>query len=246
MRIAICFSGQLRTWKKVYNTWDYIVNNKNNEHQIDYFFHTFYENSTPKIGVSHVNMDLVDIPESDFDEICEIFKPKKSKIESQKAFVDLLNIDQYVNPYVCQYYSMYKSCELKKEYEIENNFEYDLVIKMRYDLFFKHFIIDEDNIISENTYYGYNPDYDEMGNLRRITDLFFYSKSKTFDFLSTYYINTELLPIEYRDHSIEPEFAWFYNITSNNIKIEEYHWDIKVMRNDLSEIKNNDFSYEIY
>ena len=64
--------------------------------------------------------------------------------------------------------------------------------------------------------------------------------------LSTYYINTELLPIEYRDHSIEPEFAWFYNITSNNIKIEEYHWDIKVMRNDLSEIKNNDFSYEIY
>ena len=61
-----------------------------------------------------------------------------------------------------------------------------------------------------------------------------------------YYINTELLPIEYRDHSIEPEFAWFYNITSNNIKIEEYHWDIKVMRNDLSEIKNNDFSYEIY
>ena len=141
---------------------------------------------------------------------------------------------------------MYQSCELKKEYEKENNFEYDLVIKMRYDLFFKYDIIDCDNNFNENTYYGYNPAYDEFGNLMRITDLFFYSKTKTFDFLSTYYANLHTLPKKYLDHSIEPEFSWFYYVTSNNIKINENHWDIKVMRNSLSEIKNNDFTYEVY
>ena len=246
MKVAVCFSGQLRTWKKVYKTWEHIINNNDTKHEIDYFFHAFKENSIPKIGVSHVDMELLDTPQVEFEELKNIFNPKKYEIESQKKFIENLESVDYVNPYICQYYSMFKSSQLKKEYERENNFEYDLVIKMRYDLFFNEDIIDTNKIFNENIYYGYNPSYDEYGNLNRITDLFFYSKSKTFDFLSEYYNNIKCLPSKYKDYSLEPEFAWFYYVTSNNITIDEYHWDIKVMRKDMTEVKNKDLSYETY
>lgn len=246
MKIAICFSGQLRTWRKVYQTWNYIIENNNNEHEIDFFFHAFSENTTPKIGVSHVEMDLSNVDPIEFDELNHIFMPKKFEIESQEKFVKSIDLLDYVNPYICQYYSMFKSCQLKKQYEIEKCIKYDLVVKMRYDLFFKNYIINPNDEFNENIFYGYNPSYDEHGKLIRITDLFFYSKSNTFDFLSDYCWNIKNLPNKFRDYSIEPEFAWFYYLQSNNININEYHWDIKVMRKDFSEIKNIDFSYETY
>jgi hypothetical protein len=42
------------------------------------------------------------------------------------------------------YYSIYKSNELKKQYEIENNFKYDYVIRLRMDVQFEYELDIED------------------------------------------------------------------------------------------------------
>jgi hypothetical protein len=138
-RIAICLSGQLRTWRKVIDTWKYIVND--NDVQVDYFLHVWSENTIPKIGVPHTELELLDINHYEFDDIIKILKPVKYTIESQEQFLKTIVDKEYINPYECQYYSMFKSCELKTKHEIENNFTYDVVAKVRFDLHFKYGII---------------------------------------------------------------------------------------------------------
>jgi hypothetical protein len=53
------------------------------------------------------------------------------------------------------------------------------------------------------------------------------------------------LPEYYRDWSIPPEFAWFYHLKNSNIDIDVNHWDIKVVRNNMDEVKNKNFDYEM-
>jgi hypothetical protein len=240
-RIAICLSGQLRTWRKVIDTWKYIVND--NDVQVDYFLHVWSENTIPKIGVPHTELELLDINHYEFDDIIKILKPVKYTIESQEQFLKTIVDKEYINPYECQYYSMFKSCELKTKHEIENNFTYDVVAKVRFDLHFKYGIINPD--IIENTMYGYHCTYDENNVQNRVGDIFFYSDSKTFNTLCDFYNNTDMIPNELKDWSVPPEFSWFHYVTKNNININVNHWDIKVMRNNIDEVKNKNFDYEI-
>lgn len=243
-KIAVCFSGQLRTWKKVFNTWKYIVDDNIFDFEIDYFFHLFKENTIPKVGINQVDLDLIDVDDYEVQELINIFKPKKYKIESQQSFVNTLDRSKYLNPYICQYYSMLQSAELKHQYEIENNFKYDICVKSRYDLNFKHFIINPEDDIRSNCYYGYNPILDDNYEVKIITDLFFYSDSQTFDFVSSYYKEMDSLPENLKNYKIEPEYNWFYFLKKNGIFIKPHHWNIKVMRNNINEIKNKDMSYE--
>jgi hypothetical protein len=71
------------------------------------------------------------------------------------------------------------------------------------------------------------------------------SHSKTFNTLCDFYNNTDMIPNELKDWSIPPEFSWFHYVTKNNININVNHWDIKVMRNNIDEVKNKNFDYEI-
>lgn len=243
-RIAVCISGQLRTWEKVIDSWQYIVNDNVFDIQIDYFLHLFSENTIPTIGVNQIDLPLSLVDKKEVNKFLLKINPVNSKIESQSDFIKTIDSSSYVNPYICQYYSMWQAAKMKYEYEIQNNFRYDIVIKSRYDLLFKYFIINPEDKIEKNSYYGYNPVYFDDGSLKVITDLFFYSDSETFDIISNYYNEINNLPEQYKNYSIEPEYNWFYFLNNKNIKIFPNHWDIKVMRNNYSEIKNKDMSYE--
>ena len=139
---------------------------------------------------------------------------------------------------------MSKSCQLKCDYEKENNFKYDIVVKSRFDLFFKHNIIEDLNI-KENTIYAYSPTYDDDGVLDRVTDIFYYANSDTFNKLTNYYYDIKNLPEKYMTWDLPPEFAWYYYMVNLGINVEVNHWDIKVMRNNIDEVKNKNFDYEM-
>ncbi len=243
-RVAVCFSGQLRTWKKVFETWEYLVFNE--EIEVDYFFHAWEENTIPKFGVLQSNLELFDLPENEKEEIVEFLKPKLFKFESQKWFNDFVNAKEYINPYSCQYYSMMESAKLKTQYEQENGFQYDAVIKCRFDLLLQEPIIFDTTPIDPNTIYACHCLADENDVLYRITDLLFYSDSPTFDKLCSYHNHVDDIPEELKDYSKPAELVWFKFIVDQKINFIRNYWEIRVMRNDISEIKNLDFSYETY
>lgn len=84
-----------------------------------------------------------------------------------------------------QLYKIYKCNELKKQYEIDNDFKYDLVIRIRPDLVFLESLnldtIDSINHINFGIPGAFYPN--------RIFDIFFYSNNSNMDKLSETWLN---------------------------------------------------------
>ena len=128
MRIAVCFSGQPRTWRKCYESWHNLFLQFDTE--VDYFYHLWNFNTLPQI-LNDSTPILV--TQSELDDIYAILKPKKLIIENLdknlKVINDLLLIGEKYpksgGPPVhwsgAQFYSHMCSTHLKRQYEIENN-----------------------------------------------------------------------------------------------------------------------------
>jgi len=116
MRIALCLSGGLRNFKDTYHTFKHFLLEK---HDIDVFFFGL-EN---KEGKEQNIVDFVDL-----------YNPKMFLINGDSYYKDI--ICKYTIPF--SYYSFYnvmKCNELKKNFEKQNNFKYDLVLRSRTDYF---------------------------------------------------------------------------------------------------------------
>ena len=138
MRIAVIFGGQLRTGvetsKSVLNfLGDYLPN-------CDFFVHTWditsYKNGDYKNSHSDsFDWESIKLKDDYLQEFLKIYKPLKYEVTPFLKFrEEIENSEDYLMP--AWAYSFWKSNELKKEYENENNFKYDYVIKLRGDLIF--------------------------------------------------------------------------------------------------------------
>ena len=135
MKIALCLRG-LATGTSKSNSkvmgflgWQSIVKNVCQGHDFDVFCHSW------STSVS--------------DKIIETYKPKKYKFEDQIIFSDTYEKGMEKKPDAkikknvwaeqlirSQMYSLSESIKLKSDYEKENNFLYDAVIILRYDIHF--------------------------------------------------------------------------------------------------------------
>lgn len=243
-RIAICLSGQPRSWKKCYQTWSNIFALAGNV-EVDYFIHMWDFNSYPaKFGQEKESIKLT---EEELAEIIDTIKPKKIIVESEKKFTPLNgNPALSSSPYLSQYYGVLRCARLKKQYEIENDFLYDIVVRLRFDIFFGNNVITHPDFkIKERTIYGIHYGYDWDFRAFRFGDMFFFSDSMTYDILSEYYYGVHLLPEVWFDSSIPPEFAWHYFFKNNNIDIDINYWDIKLMRQSPDHLLFDNSDYEI-
>lgn len=138
MRIAVIFGGQVRTGvetsKSVFNFLGNFLP------YCDFFIHT-WDITTYKKGDYHnshsptFDWDAIKIKEEYLKEFLEIYKPKKYEITPFLEFrKNIENSSNFLMP--AWTYSFWKSNELKKDFEKENNFKYDYVIKLRGDLIF--------------------------------------------------------------------------------------------------------------
>lgn len=125
-KIAVCLSGQLRTWK---------IAGPNIKRffgpDVDYFIHSWTESAErTSIGTHSVDYGVT----HDADEINEVvkfFQPTRCQFETilqQEGFVT----GRWVN----LFYSLDKSMKLKQQFEKEKRFKYDIVVKCRFDLAF--------------------------------------------------------------------------------------------------------------
>jgi hypothetical protein len=164
-KVAVCISGQIRTAIEAHSSF---INFFKNE-DIDVFIHTWYD---PKI--------------KDHSEIIEkiktLYQPKSFQIDHSPNYNRL--------DFAVMLKSFMLSNELKKNYEIENDFRYDVVVKYRFDILFKHHIQFPTNSIQQRTlYYPFgntgilNSDYDNHG----MTDVIFWGDSQTMDIATDVY-----------------------------------------------------------
>lgn len=158
MRIALCLSGQPRFFERGYEfIKKYIIDPNEN---VDIFTHLWFDESeVGNEGFMNTSDILIkDGYKGDFikpnivEEIISLYNPKKIKYEKQYNCNEFIKNDYVINdmtnPFATfsSYLSSHKSIQLKNEYELENNFEYDMVIKCRYDL-----IMDKPLIINKIT-----------------------------------------------------------------------------------------------
>ncbi len=149
-KIAICLSGQPR-----YISDGYLNLNREilSKYDVDFFIHTWFDpnyvgskfdfsplNSYNRSGIWEINT---------IEKINELYQPLKIYYEPQKQF-NIYNDVSYEKQspiaLYSMYYSIWKSNELKKEYENKNNFKYDCVIRTRFDIKLDYFNLDLDKI----------------------------------------------------------------------------------------------------
>jgi len=137
LRLALLITGTSRNYKVNYVTWKKYLFDL---FDTDIFFHTY--------DVTGYHDEIYNNKINSFNpnDIIQLLKPKKYIIDSftnkitefKKKVVSQCSRSNSPNPEFikAQLYSIYQVNELKKMYEKENKFEYDCVIKIRFDTIF--------------------------------------------------------------------------------------------------------------
>lgn len=190
MRIAVCISGQPRTWRTAKdNILKYF---ELDDVQVDFFIHTWDCNSFRKNGEILWDRQYESVSEFELEEITKAFNPKKIELET---FSD----KSHRSVWESIFYSFMKSVWLKRQYELENDFLYDIVIKTRFDINFhmqginsvnkplnKFYIHPIRTLVAYSANNGI-PKFPSEFNLNTFDDVYFYADSKTMDIISNIY-----------------------------------------------------------
>jgi len=148
-RLAVCISSQLRdvhlTLENIKETFDYFYYDS----QIDYFIyapdyitrkHTLFADIA---GDPHTEK----LPSAVIDNVKNVIKPVSMKIESDDEGIrkiieenisdkdDLQAAKHWNYMYFGQFYQAERVLELRRQYELENDFEYDYVVRIRPDFY---------------------------------------------------------------------------------------------------------------
>ncbi len=190
MRIAVCLSGQPRTWKTASKNIKKYFELKGAT--VDYFIHTWDTNTYRDLNDTSDRKQDYKVSKEEAVEIRNTYNPLLMEFEEY----DVKKFQRWT----ALFYSFMKSVWLKKKYELENDFEYDLVIKTRFDINFKQEGI---NAFHEplNTFYlhkvyplvAYTANellehkFPTEYNQNHFDDVFFYSDSRTMDVISKIY-----------------------------------------------------------
>jgi len=247
-RVALCFSGQLRAWRKALPTIKEFMTLF--PHEPDVFMHVWNFNSTSHAFVNDPAQDIVIdlVDDKEIQDCIEELSPKKYVIEDHKTCELMMNrtwlaIENMQELYSIkesarnvywlapQYYGVSKASLLREEFEDENEFYYDCVIRMRYDTYFNeqaltlfpyHFRADS---MEPFSVYGTHMRYlDEFPGLL-VGDILFCADSMTYSLVSQY---VDHLPHVYEalngKHSpscfLTPEHYFGFFLRSMFLKIE--------------------------
>jgi|SRR3989344_1687928 len=131
-RVALCYSGIPRFWHFTYlNILENLIK-CNPDYQFDIFMciQTSFKKSTSKVYKQYEKSYSTNA-------IISLYNPKKYKIKN----------DGY------QFDKVYETFLLKQQYELEHNFTYDIVFRMRFEIIFNIPVKLNELIITDNTIY---------------------------------------------------------------------------------------------
>jgi hypothetical protein len=189
MKIAICISGYLRTFKDCYLN---ILDNVIQGHDYDLFIHTY-----DKLGNSQGFQFEIDVNKDIDLEYLKNLKNLKGLVVEKYDDIKYLFENKikllYHDPnrFLSMLYKIYQCNELKKKYEIDNDFIYDLVVRTRGDLIFSNKINLNVKNININSY-AWNG-ISEFENSYLYNDQFAIGSSEIMDYYSRLYLDIEII-----------------------------------------------------
>ena len=141
-RIALCYSGRPRSYQECHE--NHKQHFRLGQNDVDVFAHMWFDEDL--VGTQfRTDVGQGTWPDAGVKEwIDENWKPKKIKYEKPRYFADMFN-DTWQTKWtathpkdnqISMFYGIEQAIKLKREYEEENNFKYDYVIRMRSDLLF--------------------------------------------------------------------------------------------------------------
>lgn len=131
--IALCFSGQARAARHCFKSLRKNILKTLNE--VDVFIHTWNVDNESKKKYDNPKTKTVNIFDCSVQDYLNMYSPVRSSVEDFESTKYVNNVSP-AQKYRIMYYSIFKSNELKTQYEIEKRFKYDYVIRCRPDLFF--------------------------------------------------------------------------------------------------------------
>jgi len=179
MKVAVCFSGQLRTCLKALENQRLFFGDMD----IDFFVHTWTTNTNRRYALTEVNEEVV--PSTIISRYVEQLKPKVFHAESAKA----LNMHGSMNAPIALYYSWMKSVEFRRQYEASNNIQYDAVVKMRPDIIFPRYKLLStmvEQALNENAFIMENGEW-RPPEVMVMDDVFWVAPTKIMDTASEYF-----------------------------------------------------------
>lgn len=233
-KIAICFSGQVRTWRKCVDTWIHILEHEGSRDNIDVFCHFWDFNSVPN-SVPGADTRLVPVQPAEIQEILDILKPKRYLVESYREFPIASKTQAITHgPFVSQFYGVMKAADLKKQYEIQNDLQYKAVVRARYDAYYTHNMTEFYRNIHAMTMHGFHMGWTATEFKGRMGDIFWIADSDTYDIIADYYLNLGYIDkkwfISPDQTSFTPEFVFYHYLKKNNVRLQNNHWDVKLFR----------------
>jgi hypothetical protein len=193
-KIAVCISGEMRyfndpividSYNKFVNilnpdvfisTWDHVGHSMNHGY-INPDDNKTVDNTIAN-SIKSIYSNIKDIKEENYNNWFDSIDSEiKSRVYAQ--WYNPLTINSYA-----QIYKICDSINLKANYEKDNNFKYDVVIRLRADsLFVNHFDLN----INKHTIYNIN--FGAAYYPNRIYDILFYGDSDSMDSLSKCFTN---------------------------------------------------------
>lgn len=186
MKLAVCLSGQPRTLDLAVSN---ILHYFSGKYEVDFFCHAWdYNTYKRKKENRNLNENPVywtgnqPVDHNWLMEKINLYRPKKFLIES-------VNVFQYRFPWDSLFYSLMKANDLKKQYEYENNFKYDFVVRTRYDIVYdtRNIFVPCHNADKFNYLDIYVNNSNRMAfeyNKLNVSDEFFYGSSFAMDIMS--------------------------------------------------------------
>lgn len=184
-RVAVCLSGQARTWRTAARNirafFDIPLPPKGYDAvEVDYFLHC-WDTNTWRRGPDRSGRSMIvePLPDGDRAAMAAMFEPKALLIESYPSV-------PACRPWDGMFRSMMRCAHLKRNHELENHFDYDCVVRTRFDLIFppeRRFVL---HPMQTLTLYTITPSskFEREYFSSEVNDIFFYGESATMDLIT--------------------------------------------------------------
>jgi len=250
MKVALCLSGQVREYEKVFENHNVNILKKLIP---DVFIHTWTFRGTQKLYRywqseyqlerdydSHIREDNL----TPLSGIIKDYQPKKMLTEFPDKEIFMKKLEASRNPnlnifnMLMMYYSIYMSNEMKKSHEKEKNFTYDVVIRSRFDIMLENVNLTK-QMNNSTIYLPPNIDVDvvfteEMkqkleaqGPSYMPNDKFAYGSSQAMDYYSSIYkkYNQDIDVYTHHNERTLTEHLWLKNKSKFKPEVD---YDIKL------------------
>ncbi len=177
--------------------------------EVDYFMHC-WDTDTWRHPHKPRNFKPLDSKHGDYEKIVNAYNMKSAVLEEYSD-------DKFILAWDPLFYSFSKSVALKRQYELDNDFEYDLVIKARLDTVYNpasKFPYLNECVNQRTVYAPYNiMQFSNEFNYWNFDDVIFYGHSNTMDIVADIYKRNKTIHTqEYIDeHVLRSDYALDYN-----------------------------------